>query len=173
MAFTAAGIGTALSVVTGVIGTVVSMSAAKAEGEARLAEAKYQRSVLQAQDEQLRLNAAAERERGAVSAQDKDFENLAIMEEEIAQQGASGFTLSSGSFGRKRRQNKILSTQDRLRITQDSEQRALDTEAKAKGIASEADFNLMRQGHIKSATKRNVTSTLITGASRVGSALFG
>ena len=173
MAFVAAaGIGTILSVATTVIGTVFSVMSAQAEGQARLAEAKYQRSVLQAQDEQLRLNAQAERERGAVTAQDKDFENLQIMEEEIAQQAASGFTLSSGSFGAKRRQNRILATQDRLRIVQGAEQSALDKEAKAKGLASEAEFNLTKQGFIKSSTSLNVGSALITGASRVGSALF-
>ena len=92
------------------------------------------------------------------------------MEETLARQGSSGFDIGSGSFIRRRTENRGLAQQDRTRIVQDAEQRALNLEAQAAGAAGQATLEGNRRFSLGFETILGVGSSLITGATRVNEA---
>lgn len=152
----AAGIGTALSVGGAIYGGIAQHRAAS-----------FQQDMLASQAAQDRLNAEGERARGAVAAQDKDFDALAQMENILASQAGSGFDVKSGSFERRRAKNRVLAKLDRTRIVEDAETRATNLEQRAAGAEIESQFAGQGKTNAIFNTITGVGSSLITGAGRI------
>ena len=132
MAFIApllASVGPTLITGLSAVGTVVS-----AIGQAKAGN--YQAALLERQAERERYTAQ-------VQAQDQGLEAGQQIGAEVASQGASGFTLSSGSFARRRAVLDTLARRDSLRIVADGEAAALNAEADASQARSAARNSLL------------------------------
>ena len=123
-AATAAGnIATAATIVStagGLLATLQARQAAK--DRARALERSAQRRLFTSQ----------------VEAQDEDLQAAAVLEEQMAQQAASGLDLSSGSFAAARRKNRVTARLNSLRIRQEGELDAANLREEASGARREA-----------------------------------
>lgn len=118
----AQGLSSAVSLGTGVLGTISAYQTAQANKAAAANAA--------AVEDENRKRAIAT---GGVSAQDKDFENLYALSQQEVQQAGSGLKLSSASSVRARRLNRVLARRDTLRIVDDA-----NTQGASAGNRAEA-----------------------------------
>jgi hypothetical protein len=92
-------------------------------------------------------NAQRATARGQADAQDADFELVALLGENLAEQGASGLQTNSGSFVRTRARRQVIGRTNRRRIIDDAgrqaqsaRNRAGTARANAKGKMFESVF---------------------------------
>ena len=132
-----------------------------------LAMGSYQNRV--AQNEAILAQQAAQdaREAGQIQQQEQDFAALQQMSAEEGRMAASGFSLNSQAFSRRRQLNKILARRDALRIRTEAERtgQSFDNRAaaaKAEGKAARfGNFLTVAQGGLE------IGDTLISSATRV------
>jgi len=170
----AAGGGSMLGTIANVVGigatiasTVVGMQAAQAQAQAQYQMAMYQAKVAENNAIVAQDNAKQQRQVGAIDQQEQDFEALAVLAEERAKQGASGFTLNSTAFQRRNATLRMLARRDALRIRDDAERKAIAFENQASGELASARMSEMEADNALTAGKYNSLSTLIGGASMI------
>lgn len=105
-----------------------------------------------------------------VEAQETDFEAAAAMEQQLAQQAASGLDLSSGSFQAARRKNKVTARLNTLRVRQEGEidaanyrQEASDARTKKRQLGTQLIFDAVAGGI-------NTGASLIERSARIDAA---
>lgn len=153
------GIGTALSVASGVVGLIGAQQmsgfqAKVAERNAQLADENAKRALHDA----------------AVQAQNRDLDSTVEMGDLLANLGASGLAIGTGSAALRRKSQAELARRDRGYIIQEGEmaahnyrQQAQDFRTEASGAKAEGKWNML-SGAL------DLGSTLITGASKVNQA---
>lgn len=112
-------------------GTIVGGASAFLQGQ-------YQAGVLRNQATVARQNAQRAVFAGQITQQDQDQAAAQAIGQEVAAQGASGLSLSSGSFARRRESMKILARRDALRIRNDADVKAQNFNAEAATNEAEA-----------------------------------
>ena len=158
-------IGAALGAVGGsapLVGAATAIGAAGAVVNtiSTIQAGRTQAAILQRQAQLDRENAERVRQAAAVQAQDQDLEAAAIIGNEIATAGASGFELSSGSLRRRERSLRVLATRDRLRTIHDGE-------IQAQGLEEGADIT-----SIRASAARPSFLTVATGGLEIGESLI-
>lgn len=146
------------------VGGLMQANAAKAQAQSQAAASAYQAQIARNNALYAQQNAQYTREKGASDAEINDRKVRAAIGAEIAQQGASGFDVNSGSPLDLRASTAALGRYDTLNIKNNAElnARAFDIEAKS----STANANLL-QAQSASQRKSATTSYL---ASLIGTA---
>lgn len=101
-------------------------------------QGRYQAAVAMRMAAEEEKNAALVREAGGAEAKQQDEEAVAQISDEIARQGASGFSLSSGSFIRRRSRLDTLASRDRTRIVEDANRQGESANNRAASYRAEA-----------------------------------
>jgi hypothetical protein len=139
---------------------------AKAAGDAEDARLRYQQQVAAnnaaiAEDSRKRAVQAS-----TVAAADKDLEASAILGEIMAEGGASGLSLTSGSKAAKRASAQKLSARDRARIRHEGELEAGRFAQERTGFENRGVNIGAARGANRSATRLSMASTLVSGATK-------
>lgn len=163
-ALASAGTSTALAVAS----TAVGVGGAIMEARAQRAELAYRGAIATRQAVLEEQNAAMVRQAGAVAAQDVDFENAAIMAEELATMSSRGFLTSSPSYVRRRNQQAALARRDRLRTVVDANNQAASASNRAAAARAEASQSRAGARNAGRAGILNIGSSLISGANLAG-----
>lgn len=126
-----AGAGAAAATGASIASTVVG-------GLSAINAANYQAAVAARAAKIAEMNAQRSIEAGQGRAQQYDMEALAAMSDELAAQGASGLSVASPSFVRRRTKQASLLAQDRARIIEDSQLEAKSYREQSAAYRSEA-----------------------------------
>ena len=153
--------GTALPTATTATATGASVASTVIATGAAISGAIYQSNILKAKAEAERQNAERVRAAGRVNAQEADFEALAAMAQDSVLQAASGFSLASPSFIRRRDRNAINARLNRNRIVEDAEIEAIGALNRARFAGMEAR-----------ATRTGAVFDLAAGFTRLGKNLI-
>lgn len=109
-----------------------------AGGILQFAQGRYQSAMMLRMAAQEEENAARIRTAGNKEAQMQDMAAVEEIADTIAQQGASGFSLNSGSFVRRQGRLRELATRDRTRIVEDASAQAQSAQNRAASYRAEA-----------------------------------
>ena len=152
-----------------VVGTVLQIQSARDSAKAAEARARYQAEVAernaQIEDEN-RARAIAE---ASVAAQDQDFDARAELGALIAEQGASGLDLGSGSFLRQRAGLETIAATDRARIINAGQNESDAARRRAENFREEARNAGAAAGDARSAGRTAIAASLISGIGSVAS----
>ena len=113
-----------------------------------LYQALYQRQIARSAAKVADANAERASFASQVSAQDRDIEAAAILAEGNARRAHSGFSVSSGTFARIDRRNRVMARRDAERIRQEGDleaaqykEKAAEARAEARNIGIDAIFD--------------------------------
>lgn len=106
---------------------------------------QYQSAIAGMNEKIAKDNATRAKHTAQVQQQDQDMVARAMLGEQLAEQGASGFTVGSASFRNARKSAKELARKDALNIRQAGEMEANNY------LTQAANFNLQGQGMRSSA----------------------
>jgi len=120
--------------------TAASLASTAVGTVAKFQQNKFQQKMLEQQAKVAEENAARERFAGQIDQQERDFVALQEMDARVARQAASGLSLQSSSFRRRRRTDRVLARKDALRIRNEAEVRATNFENQAASRRAEADM---------------------------------
>lgn len=129
--------------------------------------AQFQAAILDQQAAIELGNARRIRQAGSIEAQEADFAALAAIGAETARQGASGVSLNSPSFVRRRARNKVNASTNRLRIIDDAEVQASNATARASAASASASAKRGSIGFGVLSGLIGVGDDLISGASLI------
>lgn len=135
---------------------------------------QYQAAIADMNTKIAKDNAARARHTAQVEQQDQDMVARAMLGEQLAEQGASGFTLGSGSFRTARKSAKELARKDALNIRTAGEIEAHNylTQAANFGMqaqgARSAGFNALLGGFLEGAGSLASGTAKIKNRSRYG-----
>jgi hypothetical protein len=130
---------------------------------------QYQAGVLRNQAAVADQNAARAIFAGQITQQDQDISARQAIDQDIAAQAASGLTLSSGTFARRRDSLRILARRDALRTRNDAEVQAQGLKAGASAARAEARQTSFGSFLSLIETGFNVKADLINSAGLVAS----
>lgn len=122
------GLASALTIGSGVLGTVSAYQTSKAQ------KAAAQNQALQEEENRKRVIAA-----GNVQAQDQDFANMVELGMLDVRQAGSGLSMAGGSSVRARRAARVLARRDSSRIIDDASVQGTSAENRAAANRAQAD----------------------------------
>lgn len=146
-----------------VVGTAMQIQAAREAAKAEEERAKYQREVALRNAAIEEENRVAELHEAALAAQDADQDAKIELGALLADQGASGLDLGSGSFLRVRQGMETIAAQDRSRIIKEGENAADEASRRAENFREEARNAGRAADNARSAGRRSVAASLISG----------
>lgn len=159
----------AAPVLTGlaIAGTVVSAGGSILQGVAAKRAAEFRAGIAEMNRRVAEINAERSLQRGQIEAQEFDMESLAFLGTQLATQGASGVSVSSGSHASARKAARTLARIDARRIVENSRVEAFQHRVTGAGLEAEATLARREGRQSLLAGFINAGSSLITGASRV------
>lgn len=134
---------TAISLGASALGGVVSAGGAIAGGQSQAAMYQYQAGVAQMNQQIMKQNADWAVASGEVSAQEKGMETRYKIGETIAQQGAGGLAIGSGSQGRVVDSERQLGQYDEALIRSNAARQAYGYEVEAAKFGAESQLDTM------------------------------
>lgn len=147
-----------------VIGTAITAGTSLFQGIQGMNQARYQAKVAEINQEIAQNNAKRAQDRAQLEAQEQDALSLALLGEQEAIQGASGFSSGSESFRLTRKAGRELARKDALNIRHAGGLEAHGFNTQAMNFEAEA------ASQRASATNSLVGGVLGAGASLVGGA---
>jgi len=156
---------TATLVATAVVGAVGAFSA----GEASATQSEYQGEVARMNAKIADDNAVRALQRSTIEAQDNDVRTGQIIGSQEAIQGASGLSISSGSFQSVRQSTREVGRTDTLRIIQGGEVDAFNFRVEAANLRAGATNADLSAENARTAARFSAASSLIGGASSISS----
>lgn len=157
----------ALSAISGVVGTGLSIFGAIQQGKAEAASQEYQANVAQANANIADKNAERTQQSAAEEQYQQDQSATALFGEQEAAQGASGLSLKSKSFISTRRSARQLSRLDALNIRQQGDVQAFGYRTDAANQVSSSEMHKAAGKNALTASYLNAGSSLIGGASSI------
>jgi len=146
------------------IGTAISAVGQIAAGKAQASADEYQAQIAlrnaKIQDE----NAQRALKRTQIEAQTEDLRAAAILGEQTATQGASGLSISSGSFRRVRKSTRKVGRLSSLNIIQGGEIEAFNSRVDAANFRANAEGYQASARNAKSVSYFGAATSLIGGA---------
>lgn len=155
----------ALSAITSVVGTGLSIFGAIQQGKAEAASQEYQANVAQANANIAEKNAQRTQQAAAEEQFQQDQSATALFGEQEAAQGASGLGLKSKSFIATRRSARQLSRLDALNIRQQGDVQAFGYRTDAANQVSSSEMHKAAGKNALTASYLNAASSLVGGAS--------
>ena len=157
----------ALPLILSIGSTIIGAAGQVIQGISASRAANYRARVAQMNQQIAQDNARRERFAGQIAAQDADFEARQLIDQLIAQQGASGITIGLGSAGMVLESTRRTARLNAKRIQQQAELKARDSEIDALQFGAQA-------GLAKSEARGALTSGIVGGLSSVlgGAARF-
>ena len=157
----------AIAMAASVIGTGLSAVSAISQGQAQAASANYQAEVARVNQQIQQQNAAYERQKGDVEAQQQDMKNRARLGALAAAQGASGFDMNTGSSLDTRESARKLGRLDTLTVRNNAERRAHDFDIAAMNQGAQANLYSAQARSSNLAGYLGAASSIIGGVSSV------
>jgi hypothetical protein len=151
------------------VGGLMQANAAKAQARSQAAASAYQAQIARNNALYAQQNATYTREKGAADAEINDRRVRAAVGAEVAQQGASGFDVNSGSPLDLRASTASLGRYDTLNIKNNAELNARAYDIEAKGQTANANLLQAQSASQKKAGTISYLSSLIGTASSVSS----
>lgn len=158
----------AIAMAASVIGTGLQTVSAISQGQAQAASANYQAQVARVNQQIQEQNAAYERQKGDVEAQQQDMKNRAGLGALAAAQGASGFDMNTGSSLDTRTSARELGRLDTLTVRNNAERRAHDFDIAAMNQGAQASLYSAQAKSSNLAGYLGAASSIIGGVSSVG-----
>jgi len=158
----------AVSIGTTALSAGVSAVGAVMQGNATASAAKYQAQVAANNALIAQQNASYERQKGSVEAWSQDMRTKAMLGEQLAGQGASGFDIESGSLTDVRKSTAMIGALDRSTIKNNAERRAYANDVQATNLKAESGLKRLEGKNAQTAGTMNGISSLLSGASSVG-----
>lgn len=162
-------VGGAIATGAAVVGTALQIKSQRDQAKAAEARARYQAEVAKrnaAVEEENRQRAIAE---AAVEAQDQDFDARRELGALMAEQGALGLDLGSGSFLRQRAGLETIAATDRARIIDRGQNEADAAKRRADNFREEAGNATAAAADARRSGRRAVAASLISGIGSVAS----
>ncbi len=147
---------------------VVSAAGAVMQGNATNSATKYQAQVAQNNALIAQQNASYERQKGNVEAQTQDMRTKAMLGEQLAGQGASGFDIESGSLTDVRKSTAMIGALDRQTTKNNAERRAYGDDVQATNFTADSQLKRLEGKNAQTAGTINGISSLLSSASSVG-----
>lgn len=158
-----------VSLVASALGSATSASGASFTGQAQANMYNYQAGVAQINQQIMAQNASWATEEGEVSAQQQGIKTQAQIGTTLAQQGAGGLDVASGSDARVRASELEIGEEDQALIRSNAAQKAYGFEVQGFQYAAQASADTASASNSLTAAQYNVASSLLSGASSVSS----
>jgi len=150
------------SAVAATVGSAVLSTAVT--GISAISASRYNAAVLRRNQALEAENAERIRQAGQTAAQEADFEAAAVFGDIIANQGASGFSLDSGSFQARRQKNRLTASINRRRIIRDAEIEGRSADERARAFGASARFERQKGFFALISSGIGFSDDLISGA---------
>jgi len=160
-----------LSMISTVASTGFSVLQDSAASKAEQAQLDYQSKVAQNNADLAENDRQRAIQEGNINAADGDLEASAIIGDMIAEGGASGLDLSTGSKSAAVSSAKRLAARDRARKVQEGAVEGGRFAQQRDGFRNKSSNLLTARANSKSAGRLSVFSSLVSGANKVGGIL--